>query len=82
VDTTGPEHYLRLFYLTLCTLSFEIKESRLTSLSDTRCCKCGDKRNAAPLHEIFSAELFRHDVISLECVEKRINVINVNKATV
>jgi hypothetical protein len=32
------------------------------------------------LHEIFCAELFCHDVISLECGVKHVNVSNANKA--
>ena len=55
------------FYQTFCTFSFEFKES---SLSDASCLiqdvvspHRGDKKNGATLHEIFSVELFCHDVI-------------------
>ena len=68
-------HIIIYNYLTFCTFSFEIKES---SLSDTKCLiqytvapHCGDKRMAATLHEILSAELLCHDVISLKCGGKR-----------
>ena len=68
-------------YLTLCMFSFEIKES---NLSDTRCyiTTLWWWKNGVTLHDIFSDELHSHDVISLECEEKHINVSNVNKPTV
>jgi hypothetical protein len=63
----------KIIYLTLCTFSFEIKES---SLSDARCLiqdvvspHCGDKIDAATMREIFSSELFCHDAITLKCGE-------------
>ena len=54
---------------TIYPFSFEFKGS---SLSDTRC-MIQDVviKNGATLYEIFSAELFCHDVISLECGGKR-----------
>ena len=57
--------------------SFQINES---SLSDTRCMIQDVVKNGATLHEIFSAEMFCHDVISLECWIKHVNMSNVNKA--
>jgi hypothetical protein len=66
-------------YLTLCTFSFEFKEN---SLSDTRCCNSTLwwQKNGVTLPEIFSAKLICHDVISLKCGGKQVNVSNVNKA--
>ena len=62
-----------IIYLTFCTLSFEFKESSMSAtgclIQDVVSPRCGDKKNGATLHAIFSAELFYHDVISLECGE-------------
>jgi hypothetical protein len=66
--------------LTICTVSFEEVEC-LNLIHDVVSPHCVYK-NGATLHQIFSAELLCHDVISLECRGKYINVSNAFKATV
>jgi hypothetical protein len=53
------------------------RQDLIQSLVQTHYVYCGDKKNGATLHKIFSAVLFCHDVISLECGVKHINVSNV-----
>jgi len=74
------------FYLTICTFSFEIKES---NLSDKRCLvqevvppNCSDKRMAWSCLECFCQTTFFYDVIVLECGKKHLNAINVSRTTV
>jgi len=70
------------YYLTLCTFSFEINESRL---SDTRCLiqdvvspHCGDKRMVRHCTRRSLDELLWHDVIPLEWETKHSNLTLVN----